>query len=158
MDIKSRIEETSNLIQEFEKQSADLQMKAFECRQEREALFAKFILEGKLLDGTEWEIILKADNNVWLRLSKDNAAKSIDTITDLINVDYHTWFELEPGVEFRFDDTEVSIHFSESKQVIRFVNNNGIIVNGTGISDRLAKLKRDVTALETVCHQFAAIF
>ena len=158
MDIKSRIEETSTLIQTLEKDAADIQMKAFECRQEREALFAKFILEGKLLEATEWELFLKGDSNVYLRLHKDNAIKSIDTITDLIKVDYHTWFELIPGIELRFDDSDISLHFSESKQVIGFVKNNGLIVNGSGINDRLMKLKRDVVALEAICHQFASIF
>jgi hypothetical protein len=78
----------------------------------------------------------------------------MEFIKELARTDYHSWFEITDGIQLRFDDNDISISFKETKQVMPFVKKNGLKIFGTGITDRLAKLKRDAVALETIVHQF----
>jgi len=153
MSFKKQIEELSSQIKKLEDQSANLQVESFGLRQKREEIIATMIVEEKLLNDTEWDITL--DGNTSARLSyKETNVGSLDYIKELAKSDYHSWFDIGDGVEFRFDDSDISISFKETKQVMPFVKKNGLKISGTGITDRLAKLKRDAAALETICHQF----
>ncbi len=68
--------------------------------------------------------------------------------------DFHSRFELSDGIMLRFDDDEISISFKENRQLMPFIKKYGLKVSGNKIADKLAKLKRDVAALEVVCHTF----
>jgi hypothetical protein len=156
MNIKSRIENLASEIKSLDEQSSELQAKSYNLRQEREQLIAQFILDEKLLDGTDWELTLNSNNSVVLSYTSKNS-KSMTDITELARTDYHSWFELSSGIRLQFDDGAVSLNFSEPKQVLPFVKKNRLNVDGSGVSDRLSKLKRDVAALESICHQFGSI-
>ena len=157
MDFENKIKELTSEIKGLDDQSADLASKSYELRQEREQLIAKMILENKLLKDTNWELFLDGSNGVVLHLQNNQPSKSMDFIIELARTDYSSWFELSDGINLRFDDSDISISFKEAKQLVPFVKKNSINVSGNGITDRLAKLKRDVAALEAVIHQFSAV-
>jgi hypothetical protein len=153
MSFKKQIAELSTKIAELEEQSANLQVESFSLRQKREELIATMIVEDKLLLKTEWEITLDGSSGAQLSY-KESGSDSMDFIKELARTDYHSWFEITDGIQLRFDDNDISITFKETRQVMPFVKKNGIRISGSGITDRLAKLKRDAVALETIVHQF----
>lgn len=153
MSTRTQIEELTTRIKTLEDQSANLQVEAFELRQKREELIAQMILEEKMLLNTEWDLSLDGNNGASLSY-KDTNANSMEFIKELARTDYHSWFEISDGIQIRFDDNDISISFKETKQLMPFAKKNGLKVSGTGITDRLNKLKRDVAALETIVHQF----
>ncbi len=140
-------------IKELEEEASNLSVKAFDIRQKREELIAQMILDEKLLSDTDWDLSL--DGNAGASLSyKDTSPNNMEFIRELARTDYHSWFEISDGIQLRFDDNDISLSFKESKQLMPFAKKNGLRINGTGIKDKLSKLKRDVAALETICHQF----
>lgn len=153
MSYKEQIAELSTKIKDLEEQSANLQVESFRLRQEREELIAAMIVEDKLLHGTEWDLTLDGSSGAHLSY-KENDTDSMEFIKELARTDYHSWFEIVDGIQLRFDDNDISISFKETRQVMPFVKKNGLKIAGSGITDRLAKLKRDAVALETIIHQF----
>lgn len=153
MSFKKQIAELSTKIADLEEQSANLQVESFSLRQKREELIATMIVEDKLLFGTEWDLTLDGSSGAQLSY-KESESKSMEFIKELARTDYHSWFEITDGIQLRFDDNDISITFKETRQVMPFVKKNGIKISGSGITDRLAKLKRDAVALETIVHQF----
>ena len=153
MSFKKQIAELSTKIAELEEQSANLQVESFSLRQKREELIANMIVEDKLLLKTEWEITLDGSSGAQLSY-KESESDSMAFIKELARTDYHSWFEITDGIQLRFDDNDITITFKETRQVMPFVKKNGIKISGSGITDRLAKLKRDAVALETIVHQF----
>ncbi len=151
--LKNQIAELTVKIKKLEDEAADLNVQSFGLRQKREELIAQMILEEKLLSDTDWDLSL--DGNAGATLSyKDTSPNNMEFIKELARTDYHSWFEISDGIQLRFDDNDISLSFKESKQLMPFAKKNGLRINGTGIKDRLSKLKRDVAALETICHQF----
>lgn len=153
MTFRAQIEQLTAKIKELEDQSANLQAEAFGLRQNREELIAQMILEEKLLTDTEWDISLDGSSGAELSY-KNNNSTSMEFLKELARNDYHSWFEISDGIQVKFDDNDISITFKETKQVMPFVKKNGLKISGTGITDRLNKLKRDAAALETIVHQF----
>jgi hypothetical protein len=153
MSFRKQIEELSSQIKELEDQSANLQVESFGLRQKREELIATMIVEDKLMADTEWDLTLDGSSSAHLSY-KETSSGSMEFIKELARTDYHSWFDITDGVQLRFDDNDISISFKETKQVMPFVKKNGLKISGTGITDRLAKLKRDAAALETIWHQF----
>ncbi len=152
MNLKEQIEDLTLKIKELEDQSAALQMDAFTLRQRREETIAQMILDDKLLADTSWDLSLDSSG---VSLSyKESEADSMEFIKELARTDYHSWFEIADGIQLKFDDNDIALSFKETKQLMPFVKKNGLKISGTGITDRLNKLKRDVVALETVVHQF----
>jgi hypothetical protein len=154
MTAKARIQELTNQIKTLEDQAADLHTDAFNLRTEREQLIAQMILDEKLLSESNWEIRLDGGTSVYLEFKDGDAGGPMDTITELARTDYHSWFELADGIRLQFDDNDITLTFKESKQLMPFVKKNKLKVTGTGIIDRLAKLKREAAALEDICHTF----
>lgn len=151
--LEKQISEMTAEIKELEDTAANLGVKAFDLRQKREELIAQMILDEKLLSDTDWDLSL--DGGAGASLSyRDSSPNDMKFIKELARTDYHSWFEISDGIQLRFDDNEISLSFKESKQLMPFAKKNGLRVNGTGIKDKLSKLKRDVVALETICHQF----
>lgn len=161
MDSKDRISQISEEIVSLEQEAGELQNKAFNLREERERLIASTIVEDKLLKGSTWELYLPSNNNPVLHytgpLTGDKVPEGMNFLNKLARGDYHSSIELADGIRLRFDDNDISLSFKESKQVMPFVKKNSLKVNGQGIKDNLAKLKRDVEALEIIVHQFGSI-
>lgn len=153
MTFRKQIEELTDKIKSLEDQSANLQAEAFGLRQDREELIAQMILEEKLLANTEWDISLDGSSGAELSY-KENGSTAMEFLKELARTDYHSWFEISDGIQVKFDDNDISITFKETKQVMPFVKKNGLKISGSGITDRLNKLKRDAVALETIVHQF----
>lgn len=151
--LQEQIAEMTAEIKELEEEATNLGVQSFDLRQKREELIAQMIMEEKLLSDTDWDLSL--DGNAGASLSyKDSSPNDMKFIKELARTDYHSWFEISDGIQLRFDDNDISLNFKESKQLMPFAKKNGLRINGTGIKDKLAKLKRDVAALETICHQF----
>lgn len=151
---RERIDALGKQIKELEDKAADLQASAFKLRTEREELIAEMILSEGLLSETDWSIRLNGETNPYLEYSGDLNLPNIDELLKVARADWHCWFELTDGVRLQFDDNDISLTFQEPKQLMPFVKKNKLKVSGTGITDKLAKLKREVSALEDVCHTF----
>jgi hypothetical protein len=154
MNFKEHIEQLTNQIKELDEQSAELQAQAFSLRTGREELIAQMILEDKILSKTDWEILLSGESSPFLEYTGPIDVDPIQEIIKLARTDWHCWFELADGIRLQFDDNEVSLTFKEPRQLMPFVKKHNLIITGVGISDKLAKLKREVATLEDVCHQF----
>jgi hypothetical protein len=156
MSVKNQIEKLTVQIKEKEYASNDLTMEAFKLRGERELLVAKMIQNDQLMADTNWELRLDGGSTLYLEY-RDPPGGKMDVVASFANSDYHSWFDLEDGIRLQFDDNDLSISFKEPKQLMPFVKKNKMKVTGSGILDRLAKLKREASVLEEVCHNFGII-
>jgi hypothetical protein len=152
--LKELIAAHSVEIKNLEDEAANLQTTSFSLRQKREELIAQMILEEKLLSDTDWDLSVGGGSGDAVLSYKETSPNTLEFIKELARTDYHSWFEIQDGIQLRFDDSDISLSFKESKQLMPFAKRNGLRISGAGIKDRLAKLKRDVVALETICHQF----
>jgi hypothetical protein len=150
MSNKDRIVELTTQIKDLEDRAAGLHADAFTLRAEREVLMSEMVLDENMLADTTWEIKLDGGTSVYLEWTGGD----MDALTELIKTDWHSWFELADGIKLQFDDPDITLTFKEGKQLLPFARKNKLKLNGTGISDRLAKLKRDAAALEDICHQY----
>lgn len=153
MSLKNEIKELTAQIIEKEDASAVLTGEAYALRGERELLVGQLIQNEKLLADTNWELRLDGGSKLYLEY-RDPPGGNMDLIAQLSKTDYHSWFDLEDGIRLQFDDNDISVSFDEPKQLMPFVKKNKMLVTGTGILDRLAKLKRESSTLEEICHTF----
>lgn len=158
MSLLDQINSLNKRIGDLDDRSAELGHQAWELRRERETLTAKFILEEELLAGSTWDVELgsfASGSSAYLNFTGQSSDKNspIHKVVELARDDYHTNFALVDGVNIRFDDSEITLTFKEGVMMLPFIQKYGLVINGTSIQDRLAKLKRDVAALELVCHQ-----
>ena len=154
MKTKEYIDDLTAQVKLLDEQSAELQMQAFSLRSKREELIAQMILEDEVLSGTDWELLLSVDSSPYLEYTGPVDVDPMQEFIKLAKTDWHCWFELSDGIRLQFDDGDVSLTFKEPRQLMPFVKKHKLIITGTGISDKLAKLKREVATLEDVCHQF----
>ena len=154
MKTKEYIDDLTAQVKLLDEQSAELQTQAFSLRSKREELIAQMILEDEVLSGTDWELLLSGDSSPYLEYTGPVDVDPMQEVIKLARTDWHCWFELSDGIRLQFDDDGVSLIFKEPRQLMPFVKKHKLIITGTGISDKLAKLKREVATLEDVCHQF----
>jgi hypothetical protein len=157
MSLMEEIKDMGKRIEALDDRSAELGHQAWDLRRQREELIAKLIIEEDLFSGTTWDVELgnfvssSGAHLNYTGLLVDNSP--MKKIADMARKEYHSTFELTVGVNVRFDDNGISLTFKEGKMMLPFVEKHGLVINGTSIQDKLAKLKRDVAALELVCHQ-----
>ena len=153
MSLKPRIEELSSLIKKIEDEAARFHAEGYDLRQERTGLIARMLVEEKLMEGTEWDLTVDHNSVARLSLKKDDEGK-MSYVEELARDGWHSYFEIESGITLQFDDNETAIEFQNSKIMIPFAKKNGMKVSGNTLTNKLSQLKRDVAALEIVCHQF----
>jgi hypothetical protein len=154
MNPRDKIASLTTEIKTLEDHSANLQVEAWSRRQERDELIADLILGEKMLAGTTWELSLGDITNL---VHKEAVEGELNKVRELTRKEYHSSFELEEGVNLRFDDSEINLVFDEPKQVLPFIRRNDINILGNKVADRLNSLKREIVALETLCHQFSLL-
>jgi hypothetical protein len=157
MKLLDEIEDLGKRIDEMDERSSELGHQAWEMRRRREELIAQLILEEDLLSGSTWDVELgnyAASSGTYLNYTgRLQDGSTMKKVVDLARDDYHSTFDLTEGVTVRFDDNDITLTFKEGRMILPFVQKYGLVINGTSIQDKLAKLKRDVAALELVCHQ-----
>lgn len=153
MSDRSRIEIINADIKKMDDSINDTVDKISLLQKEASDLMIKIIEEDNLLKNTLWEI------NVSYKISLDYSGDKNDAffkpITDLCNGAWHTWLDMEDGIQLRFDEDTVSLHFEETKQIVSFANKHQIKITGSNVTDKLHTLKREVSTLEQLVHQFS---
>lgn len=153
MNTREQIEKISKEIDALYEQASETQKLAWEKTQAREILISQCITEERMLQDTDWELDLGGGNATYLTYTGVKEGTTIETILNMARHDWHSKFTIQEGISFHFDDSEISMHFVESKMILPFAQKHGMIIDGSGIQDQLARLKRDAAALELICHQ-----
>lgn len=154
MSLKVQIDFLTKEINMLYKQAADVQDLAWKKVQLRETLISQIILEEKLLKDTDWKLEFAGANDAYLAYVGKVAGTNMETILNMACHDWHSRFQMQDDISFHFNDNDISLHFAESKMILPFTQKYGLVINGSGIQDQLAKLKRDAASLELICHQF----
>ncbi len=154
MSLKDKIDALTNKIKDLREQATKLDDAENKLRIEREILLAKSITEDSVLLDTNWELEVITTGGAKLLFKASVIPDVMKALLKLSKDDFHSRFELSDGIMLRFDDDEISISFKENRQLMPFIKKYGLKVSGNKIADKLAKLKRDVAALEVVCHTF----
>jgi hypothetical protein len=155
MNTREQIQQISKEIETLYEASGGLQKLAWDKTQAREILISQCITEEKLLQDTNWELDLGGGSATYLTYSGITPGTTMETILDMARHDWHSRFTVQEGISFHFDDSEISLHFVESKMILPFAQKHGMIIDGSGVQNQLARLKRDAAALELICHQFS---
>lgn len=153
MSLQDQINALDENINKLDNLSGELQKKAWELREKRSKIVAQMILEEGYLDKTDWTISV-GSSGAHLSFNGPTKGTYMGKIIELARTDYHSDFQLADGITLRFDDSDTSLVFKESKTMLPFVNRYGLNISGAGIQDKLSKLKREVAGLEAICHQF----
>jgi len=154
MKIQAELDALDTEIEALEDHASSLGAQAYELRSKRDALISQAILEEKLLADSTWEIQSQGGSSSSYLEFTGNWEGSMQKIREMARKDYHSSFSLMDGVDLRFDDNDMTIQFADPKLILPFAKKNNLKLSGANITDRLAKLKREVAALETLVHQF----
>lgn len=154
MSLKVQIDFLTKEIDMLYKQAADVQDQAWQKTQLRETLISQIILEEKLLKDTDWKLEFAGANDAYLAHTGKVDGTSMETILTMARHDWHSQFQVQDDISFHFNDNDISLHFAETKMILPFSQKYGLIIDGSGVQDQLAKLKRDAASLELICHQF----
>ncbi len=116
-------------------------------------LFSQILEEEQLLKNSEWN--LKHDPNLNLEYDGKKNDVIMQTFSKWLPDERLTWIDLEDGIQLRFNEDYVYLYFDDSKMILPFVNKHNIKIKGANITNKLLSLKREVAALEKICHQFS---
>lgn len=153
MSLNEEIQILEEQLISLDHQIGELNKQRWELQNQRDQLVARLILEENLLQGTRWILHANDSPHLDFDLSQENYSK-IKKIQELARTDWHSSFRLQEGVVIRFDDNDVSLYFTEAKNLLPFAQKHSLIIDGTDITAKLAKLKREIAALEAIAHQY----
>ena len=156
MTLKSDIDVYSQEIKEMEDKCQEIQIEISDLRERREKLIIKMIIQDKLFEDTSWEIVTYI-GGIRLDLIKSYNSSVFDVFEPIHSIffkDMDVWIDMADGISLRFEAGDTSLVFKEPKQVMPFIKKHKIKLNGGTIVDRLAKMKRDTAALESIVHTF----
>ena len=158
MKIQDHIRDINTAVKNIEDQATDLQVEAYNLRCKRDDIIVENILDSEALHNTNWSIIQDSGHRIFLDYEDDTVENKLSEILRLVENDYHSNFELADGITLQLrgenGSRAVTIQFREPKQVLAFAKNHKLNLVGNNITDRLAKLKREIEALEDLCHHF----
>lgn len=150
---KSKIELINASITELDKNINEALDKVEVLRQEGSALMIQIIEEEQLLKNTTWE--LDVIHKTYLSYCGSKKDLVFKPISDLCANIWHTWIDVEDGIQLRFDDENVSLHFDEVRTILPFVNKHKLKINGKNVSDKIRILKHEISTLEQLIHRFS---
>lgn len=149
MTNEERIEQLRQEIVELWQQSDLCHDKAKILCDERERLIVDVIEADHLLADTSWTIKQKGKS---FSLEYNGLDEEIQPILDLARPDISPWIEFDPGIELTIDGGNISMYFEHCKQLVPFAKKHKMKLSGKGLTDNLADLKRQVSALEDAIH------
>lgn len=117
-------------------------------------LLVQVITDENLLKNSIWEIDYY-NEHIYLKYIGNRDDAILGAISAMCSESYHSWLDLEPGIQLRIDEDAASLHFNEAKTVLPFSSKHQMKITGNNIADKLQKLKRESTTLEQLIHQFA---
>src|SRR5208283_1893429 len=156
MNLRDKISSFTTEIKELEDKASEISMEASALREERDKLIVKVIIDEKILADTSWDVSSYV-GGVKLDYTKSYGETVFDVfepIRNLSDKEIDLWMDISDGISLRFEDGEASLVFKEAKQVMPFIKKNKMKLTGATIVDRLAKMKREAAALESICHTF----
>jgi hypothetical protein len=139
-------------VEELNKQADDLHKIAYDLEKDSSAVIAKLIDEEKILAGTTWELV-PGKKTTHLEFTGNFKSPEISKVFELTWNGYHSSFVMADGIDLYYDDYRVSIQFDDLKLVAPFIKKMEIILDMSSIRDNLQKMRRDLSALEMICHQ-----
>lgn len=157
MNKREQFENIRISLEEMETEANELHAKSYELRDKQNELICDIIREEKLLEGTSWILDVSHSQRLSLKFDGNRSNPIMEKLQSMILGGWHSGFMIEPDVELRFDDSDVTLQFKDSKLVPLFAQRNKFIIQATNITDTLHSLKRQISALETICHQFNLI-
>jgi hypothetical protein len=156
MNIRDKIAELTTEIKELEDKASEIATEATSLRAVREKLIIKVLVEDKIFEDTSWDVGSYM-SGVKINYIKSYGATVYDVfepIQEIFSKDGDIWMEINDGISLRLEGGEVSLSFKEAKQVMPFIKKHKMKLTGSSIVDRLAKMKRDAAALESIVHTF----
>lgn len=152
--IKDKIEKLKKIIEETEDNIRNLSNKSYDLINERQILLGQFILDNKILSGTEWEFRVCGDIPQLMYITIINKTDPLQSIIDLNDGDRYFNIQLSEGITLQLDYDRASIQFTEIKYIAPFCQKFELkILPGNLITD-LHKLIRQIKSLEIIYHAF----
>jgi hypothetical protein len=153
VETRQKMAELSLQIKNSEDECSKVESTISSLRRQYDSLVGQTVEEEEMLAGTDWEIKLNGKDTPYLLYINNQNNSIVSSIEKLIGTDNLVWFELGDGIIISFD-AETTLSFTEAKQIISCAKKYKFNIIGTGITDRLARLKRETSALEEICHKF----
>lgn len=143
-------------LKAFTDQQYALEDQASACYQKAEPIIKKrcevvadILIEENLLKGSRWVL----DSHATLSLDGDPKSQpEIKHIIDTVGINFYGIILLETGIELEITFDNFTFRFDDPKLLPLFVKKTGMIVDSVGLVQRLRSVKREVSALESLCH------
>jgi len=119
-------------------------------------LYVKLILEEGVINEIKWSVNIYVSNG---RLSSFILKGDVDkaaTITEILKPNYHSSFEMEPGVRLIFDDSDMSISFSDLQTGLSFILKYNINIDTKPITGLLSSLQNSIDSIKKFEDQLKA--
>lgn len=153
MDKREQLKSIKEKIDSLSNQTSDISKEIWEWSEKQSSTICEIILEDKLLEGTHWTLSTGTYQTQLDYAGKLEDQDKIDKIEKLWSGDYADLF-LEPGMTLHVNDEGAYLQFDDPKLMPAFVQKHKLIVDGGQIIKRLRELRREISALEVICHQF----
>jgi len=153
MTTKDKINNFTNEIISLEKDRDLLSNKIDDLFFKRDELIFQFLIENEVLLDTRWEIKADARGGAYLDYIPHNNINDPFSLLKEITKN-HSWFDLGKEITFELNEGAICLAFRDVKQVLPFVKKTKLILVGNSIVNSMSKLKREISALESICHNF----
>jgi hypothetical protein len=114
----------------------------------------QFILDNKILAGTEWRFHVYGDIPKLLYNSVITKTDPLQSIIDLNNGDSYTTVQMSDGISLQLDNDRASIQFIDIKHIAPFCQKFELKIQPGNLITDLHKLIRRVKSLEIIYHAF----
>lgn len=155
MNNRDKLQLIKDNMKSLEDQSSKLSHDLWAKNTNYRQLIGAIILEEKMLEGTHWYLdpgFYQTQLNLSGKIEDGPKIERLEQLF-LTSSDYEDII-LVTGVTFHLNNESGYLSFDDPKLMPTFVQTHKLIVDGAAISKRLRELKRELSALELVCHQF----
>lgn len=161
MTLLHQFKDLSAQIKELNAQSGKIQQAIDQLEQQQTRLAAQIVVEENLLKGTEWTIKYHKgsgdDCYVYLDYLGRTDDKELERLIELTWKGHHSTFYLEKGVAIYFNDNDMTLHITDTKQVKTVINKYGLVIVSSNITKRLQQLKEETESLQELFQEMEGV-
>lgn len=153
MTIDQELAAINKEISDLDESISKLHEKSFPLEEKQRKIIVSEIIDKKMLTDSMWEIEPYSGGSICLNYKGDIEDPIMAPIANLSKNHWYHPYDLAEGVELRLDNSYITLLFDDPKKIPRFMATFKITVDGVGILNRLRELRREISALEMICHQ-----
>ena len=153
MSKREDLEKITKGIDEHRQKAEEFHQLAYDLEDQISEAISAIIVEEELLSGSRWQLKSNKNGNPYLEYSGKSTDQCFKSIKELVRGGYHNNYPFEQDVHLQFEDSGMNIYFPDTSRVKHYIDVLKLTIDASPVKGAVTRLRKDLMALEMLCHQ-----